>query len=581
MTEAEALPSLALRLKAHLECLYPGEDLEALADQCLAIFDLAKTTPSPTPHRNLWNAGDALLITYGDTIRREGVSPLQTLNAFCQRNLATGMISTVHVLPFFPYSSDDGFAVMDYSTVNPSLGGWDDLTNLSSGFQVMTDLVINHCSSRSLWFENYKAGRAPGHRYFVEASEDDDLSAVVRPRTSPLLRAVETVNGEKHVWCTFSHDQVDLDFANPDVLLEFLGIIRLYLDKGMRWFRLDAVAFLWKSPGGPCINLPETHEVIRLLRLLIEHRQSDAVIVTETNIPNQENLTYFGNANEAHLIYNFSLPPLLLHTMLSGNCQHLKHWLMTMPPAQQGTAYLNFLASHDGIGLRPVEGLLSDEESDRLISTLVASGARITSRTGASGEVRPYEINISLWDAMERTEADDVDGHQLARFVCAHAIMMALEGIPAFYIHSLLATRNDYDRVEHTGQNRSINRHVWDADELEGLLASETHHRDVFTTLRRLLSIRTRQAAFHPNATQYTLHLGDGLFAFWRQSVDRRQSIFAIHNISGKEQVFSLSELNLISTDEWLDIVSRTSFQERGASVTLAPFEFVWLSNRS
>ncbi|ROT99180.1 alpha-amylase [Marinobacter sp. R17] len=580
MNDPEALPSLAQRVQAHLQCLYPAEDIDALATRCIEVFGVAPDAPTPGPHRNNWGPGTAMLITYGDSVRRDGEAPLQTLTQFCRAHFA-GMISTVHVLPFFPYSSDDGFAVMDYTTVNPSLGQWEDLTELSRSFQVMTDLVINHCSSRSLWFENYKAGRDPGKRYFVEVSPDEDLSDVVRPRTSPLLRAVETVGGEGHVWCTFSHDQVDLDFANPDVLLEFLGIIKLYMDRGMRWFRLDAVAFLWKTIGTPCINLPETHEVIRLIRLLVEHRDPDAVIITETNIPNQENLTYFGNANEAHMIYNFSLPPLLLHAMLSGNAQHLKHWLMTMPPAQQGTAYLNFIASHDGIGLRPVEGLLTDEERDRMIDTLVQSGARITARTGASGEVRPYEINISLWNAMARTETSgENDGLQFARFICAHAIMMALEGMPAFYIHSLLATENDEARVEHTSQNRSINRHVWDADELDKLLESDTHHRDVFKALRRLLAIRTRQGAFHPNATQYTLHLGDGLFAFWRQSIDRRQSIFAIHNISGQAQVFNLSELNLIVTDQWKDLVSGESFEDRMKPVTLEPYQFIWLSNR-
>lgn len=580
MTDPDGLPSLEQRVKAHLQCLYPHEDIQALADQCLERFGLAPDAPTPSAHRNNWSAGTAMLITYGDSVRREGEAPLHTLTAFCEAHF-TGMISTVHVLPFFPYSSDDGFSVMDYTTVNPSLGQWEDLTELSRAFMVMTDLVINHCSSRSLWFENFKAGREPGRRYFVEVSPDEDVSAVVRPRTSPLLRAVETVEGEKHVWCTFSHDQVDLDFSNPDVLLEFIGIVKLYMDRGMRWFRLDAVAFLWKVLGTSSINLPETHEIIRLFRLLIEHRDPEAVVITETNIPNRENLTYFGNANEAHMIYNFSLPPLLLHAMISGNAQHLKHWLMTMPPAQQGTAYLNFIASHDGIGLRPVEGLLTDDELDRMTTTLARSGARITSRTGPTGEVRPYEINISLWNAMARTETSgDNDGLQFARFICAHAVMMALEGVPGFYIHSLLATENDEARVEHTGVNRSINRHVWNADELDALLEADTHHREVFTALRCLLAIRTKQSAFHPNATQYTLHLGDGLFAFWRQSIDRRQSIFAIHNISGQEQVFNLSELNLILTDEWTDLVSGRTFEDRMKPVALKPYEFIWLSNR-
>lgn len=576
---APATP-LEQRLAAHLQQLYPERDAAGLARECLQCLGLAADTPSPAPHRNLWDQSDIMVITYGDSLRSDREPPLRTLSGFLEARLQD-CISSVHILPFFPYSSDDGFSVMDYTTVNPSLGDWDDITAISRQFKVMGDLVINHCSSRSRWFENYRAGLEPGAGYFIEVPPEADLGAVVRPRTSPLLREVKTPGGEHHVWCTFSHDQVDLDFRNPRVLLEFLGIIRLYLDRGIRWFRLDAVAFLWKIPGTPCINLPETHEVIRLLRLLIEHHSPDAVIVTETNIPNRENLTYFGNANEAHLIYNFSLPPLLINALVSGSCRHLKSWLMTMPPAQYGTAYLNFIASHDGVGLRPAEGLLSDWELQTLISTMQRFGGRLSSRTTAGGESHPYEINISLWDALRGTSARGPDQWQFARFLCAAAIMAALEGVPAYYIHSLVATGNDQARVEHTGSFRSINRHIWQAEDLEAALDRDSHHRRVFEAMHRLLRLRRRQPAFHPNATQYTLHTGEALFSFWRQSIDRRQSIFAVHNISDQPQTFSLSELNLIVTDQWLDLISGDTFEDRLAQITLMPYQFLWLTNQS
>jgi sucrose phosphorylase len=570
---------LEQRLAGHLQVLYPQLDAVEFAHECLTQFGLAANAESPTPHRNLWDQRDVMLITYGDTLRNETETPLQSLTRFVNMQLHD-CVSTVHILPFFPYSSDDGFSVMDYTTVNPSLGTWEQIASLSQRCKIMGDLVINHCSSRSLWFENYKAGIEPGASYFVEMAPDTDLSAVVRPRTSPLLREVKTPAGERHLWCTFSHDQLDLNFQNPQVLLEFLKIISLYLDNGIRWFRLDAVAFLWKTPGTPCVNLPETHEMIRLLRLLIEHRAPDAVIITETNIPNRENLTYFGNANEAHLIYNFSLPPLLINTLITGSCVHLKNWLMTMPPAQYGTAYLNFVASHDGIGMRPAEGLLSDWEQETLIATLQRFGGRISARTTPSGESKPYEINISLWDAFRGTATQGPDQWQFARFLCAAGIMSALEGIPAFYIHSLFATENDDERVENTGSFRSINRHIWQTDALEQALNSDTHHHQVFDAMRRLLRIRRQQPAFHPNATMYTLHTGDALFSFWRQSIDRRQSLFAIHNISDQPQTFNLSELNLIETDEWVDLISGELFENRLAQVHLMPYQYLWLSNR-
>lgn len=570
---------LEQRLIGHIQVLYPHLDAGEFARTCLSTFGVTPDSVSPRPHRNLWDQSDIMLITYADTLRHKEEAPLETLHKFVKSKLSQS-ISAVHLLPFFPYSSDDGFSVMDYTSVNPRNGRWHHVTELAQDFKVMGDLVINHCSSRSIWFENYKAGIEPGASYFYEADPNTDLSNVVRPRTSPLLREVQTKNGVKHVWCTFSHDQVDLNFENPKVLLEFLRIIRLYLEKGIRWFRLDAVAFLWKTPGTSCINLPNTHEMIRLLRLLIEHYADDAVIITETNIPNRENLTYFGNANEAHLVYNFSLPPLLINTLVSGSCEHLKNWLMRMPPAQEGTTYLNFVASHDGIGLRPTEGLLSEWELESLVSTMKRFGGKISSRTTITGEAKPYEINISLWDALSGSVSKGPDQWQFARFLCAAAIQLALEGLPAFYIHSLFGTENDDKRVENTGHFRSINRHIWDIDDLEHKLNTPTHHQKVFDAMRNLINIRRGQPTLHPNATQYILHTGDKLFAFWRQSLDRRQSLFAVYNISDEPQTFNLAELNLFATDDWTDLISGQKYEDKLAHVTLMPYQFLWLANK-
>ena len=419
----------------------------------------------------------------------------------------------------------------------------------------------------------------PGKDYFFTASPDEDTSEVVRPRTSPLLRETLTVNGTRYVWCTFSHDQVDLDFRNPRVLEEFVGIIRHYLNNGVRIFRLDAVAFLWKKPGTSCINLKQTHEMIRLLRTLIEHAVPGAMIITETNIPNRENLTYFGNANEAHAIYNFSLPPLLINTLISGDCSYLCQWMMSMPPAQHGTTYFNFIASHDGIGLRPVEGLLEEKELDNFINTMQAFGGRVSWRAAEGGRNKAYELNISLFDALQGT-IQGPDSWAQERFICAHAIMLALEGIPAFYVHSLLATRNDYERVKHSNHNRSINRHQWDYLELQELLndpRSQSHQ--VLERLKRLISIRRDQSAFHPNATQFTLQLGRQLFGFWRQSMDRRQSIFCISNISLETQHLSLSDINLIGTDSWHDLISGHEYEDMRETVILEPYQTIWISN--
>ena len=582
--------ALLQRSQHLLEMIYHQTDLnvpfDELTEALLKEMKLESVSHKAASHdqirpSDLWDQSTTVMITYGDSFLAAKEKPLITLKHFLDE-YCEGLINSVHILPFFPFSSDDGFSVMDFSSVNEALGDWADIESISQDYRLMADLVINHCSSRSLWFQNFIKGEGPGHDYFYTESLGADLSQVVRPRTSPLLRETQTAKGLQYVWCTFSHDQVDLDFRNPEVLLQFIKIIRQYLDMGVRIFRLDAIAFLWKKTASSSINLEETHNIVRLLRLLVEHAQSDAVIITETNIPNRENLSYFGNANEAHCVYNFALPPLLINTLITGNSHHLKLWLMSMPPAQLGTTYFNFIASHDGMGLRPVEGILADDETQVLVDTLQNFGGRISWRAleNEEGEAiqKPYEVNISLFDALQGT-LKGKDELGIERFVCAHAIMLGLEGIPGIYVHSLLATRNDYQRMENTGHNRSINRHQWQYDELEGLLEEKSHHKKVFTELKRLLAIRQQQKAFHPNATQFTLHLGDSIFAYWRQSHDRKQSIFCISNISDVAQEFMLSDINLVSTDDWHDLISGAEMTRQDMLVQLTPYQTLWISN--
>jgi len=587
MTELSPALHLRNRLAAHLEVLYPQLGNAGLIEEMIAAMALDQRCFMPEAHKNHWDESDALVITYGDSILRDGEWPLHTLHDFLRRELR-GVVSGVHILPFYPYSSDDGFSVINYVEVNPSLGDWQDVSAIARDFDLMADLVINHCSSRSLWFENFKQRRDPGQDYFVEVDPRVDLSAVVRPRTSPLLSEVQTLDGKRHVWCTFSHDQVDLNFENPKVLLEFIKIIRYYLDMGVKIFRLDAVAFLWKIPGTSSLNLEQTHEAVRLLRSLIEHAVPDAIIITETNIPLRENLAYFGNANEAHMVYNFSLPPLLINTLVTGSSRALKTWMMGMPAAQDGTTYFNFIASHDGIGLRPAEGLLDDEEIKALVGVMQKSGGRVSWRALANGENRPYEINISLFDAMRRRldgsqGGDDEDGYQEQRFICAHALMLAVQGVPAFYIHSLLATENDENRVLHTSHNRAINRHQWSADNLEEQLATTSHHARIFAVLKELIKLRAKQPAFHPNAAQYPLHLGDHVFGLRRECHTEGsvgQSLLAIYNISACAQTLAMSSLNLDADKRWRELLSDTDIHPETGDIVLPPYAYCWLASR-
>ena len=571
---------LHIKIEAHLGAIYQDgevENVSLLTNELIELMGLQDKEVIENRNVNHWDETDSLVITYGDSVLLDDEKPLRTLNRFLDKYCRSS-ISGVHILPFYPFTSDDGFSVLDYSSVNESLGDWEDINAIANNYSLMADLVVNHCSARSPWFENFIKGRDPGRGFFYTASPDDDLSTVVRPRTNDLLREVETSEGTQYVWCTFSHDQVDLNFRNPAVLKQFVSIIKQYLDNGIRIFRLDAIAFLWKEIGTNCLNLEQTHEMVRLFRTLIEQAQHDAIIITETNIPNRENLEYFGNADEAHCVYNFSLPPLLVNTLVTGSCGYLKQWMMSMPPARNGTAYFNFVASHDGIGLRPAEGLLSDAEINSLVKTMQDFGGHVSWRALDDGNSKPYEINIALIDALQGTVrgADDLG---LQRFVCAHAIMLALEGIPAIYIHSLVGTHNDHQRVENSGHNRAINRHQWNYTKLEEALADQnSSHYIVYNQLKQLLKIRRQQSAFHPNATQFTLHLGDQLFGFWRQSLDRQQSVFCISNISDQGQTLTLADINLIDNEQWHDLISGQPCSG-GNGIEMEPYQTVWITN--
>lgn len=579
------LPKLKKKVIHHLNTIYHGNhkvsNTNQIAEDLLAEMRLtdSDTIHTPIAHQNLWSEEDVILITYGDSIATEDDVPLQTLHHFLNEH-CLGTINSVHILPFFPYSSDDGFAVIDYSSVNESLGDWGDIQVIANDFKFMSDLVINHCSSRGPWFQNFMRCEGPGKDYFFTVDDTFKTNKVVRPRTSSLLKEFETLEGPKKVWCTFSHDQVDFDFRNPEVIKAFVNIIRQYLDNGIRIFRFDAVAFLWKQSGTQCINLEETHEIIRLFRTLIEHAEPEAMIITETNIPNDQNLTYFGNANEAHAIYNFSLPPLLVNTLITGDSTYLKSWQMSMPPAQNGTFYFNFIASHDGIGLRPAEGLLSEQEINSLLETMQDFGGRISWRSTKEGYSKAYEINISLFDALKGTVKGE-DELGMDRFICAHAIMFGLEGVPGLYIHSLLATGNDYEKLENTSHNRSINRHRWDYDDLKTMLANDDNqHHHALKGIKHLLNLRIKQDAFHPNATQFTLQLKKRFFGYWRQSIDRRQSIFCVSNISRKPRALHLSDLNLIGTDKWWDLISGQEINFEEPDLIMAPYQTVWITNQ-
>ncbi|MEM8866758.1 MAG: sugar phosphorylase [Verrucomicrobiota bacterium] len=528
--------------------------------------------------QQMWDERDSVLITYADTLSdAEKGSPLAALNTFSNKHLK-GAIRSIHLLPFYPWSSDDGFSVIDYRAVAEEGGTWADVEKLSKDFDLMFDLVLNHCSAKSAWFKDFVAGIEPARHYFLDMDPELDYSEVVRPRTSPLLTKTRTRDGDAHIWSTFSADQVDLNWQNPDVLFEFIDILFLYISKGMRIARLDAVAFCWKTLGTNCIHLPETHELVKLFRDIIDIVAPRTILLTETNVPHEENVSYFGRGDEAQMVYQFSLPPLLLHGLATGSATFLTKWASELAPPPEGCTFFNFTASHDGVGVRPIEGLLPEEEKAKLIQHVESAGAKINWRTMPDGSQQPYELNITYYSALADKKKPE---RGVARFLCSQALMLSLRGIPGIYFHSLVGTENDLEGVEATGINRRINRHKYELDELNAHLAEDCAD-TVFQSYVRMLRRRADHPAFHPDAEQVVYDLGPELFAHKRISLDSEETIYCVYNFTAKAQVLAgLDEAGFKDANKFYDVLRGRSIANAKKGIKLSPYQAIWLIPRA
>lgn len=566
------------KIRKRFERLY-GSEAEKLMERFVMVIGRYGVGVDKGAEFNRWDERDSILITYGDSIRDgDSCAPLSALNSFSKKNLK-GAIRCIHLLPFYPWSSDDGFSVIDYRQVDEACGDWNDVEVLGQDFDLMFDIVLNHCSAESSWFKDFVAGIEPARHYFLPMDPDGDYSDVVRPRTSPLLTKTRTRDGEAHVWTTFSADQVDLNWQNPEVFFEFLDILFLYLSKGMRVARLDAVAFLWKTLGTNCIHLPETHEMVKLFRDICEIVAPQALLLTETNVPHEENVSYFGNGDEAHMVYQFSLPPLLLHAFTTGDGSYLTKWAMELAPPPKDCTFFNFTASHDGIGVRPVEGLLPTEERDKLIEHVESAGGRVNWRAMPDGSKQPYELNITYYSAL--SIPDDVK-LGAARFLCSQALALSLRGVPGIYIHSLFGTENYDEGVEETGQNRTINRRKWELPELKDHLKAGVG-KLVFNRYLRMLRRRTEYPAFHPDAAQEVYNINSGLFVHKRTSLDGEQMILCVFNLTNKEKTIKklCPDDSFNSAGKFYDILRAREFTPGKRGFSIKPYQALWLVPRS
>ena len=580
--------SIEDRIINHLTALYgekQGAETWSMLQESLKSFQ--KKNPQLngiTPLDTLENL-DALLITYADQIQSPGQPHLQTLADFLQGYL-NGLTSAVHLLPFFPYSSDDGFSVIDYKAVNPVVGDWEALDPLRNCCKLMFDAVINHISSQSSWFQKYLRDEDPFTEYFLTVSLEEDLSLVVRPRAKPLLSEVETTSGFRHVWTTFSTDQIDLNYKNPAVLLEIIDILLFYIQQGSLLIRLDAIAYLWKEIGTSCIHLPQTHQVIKLMRAVLDYVAPGVLLITETNVPHQENISYFGNqlsdsggkyplGDEAQMVYQFPLAPLVLHTFRTENAGVLNGWASSIDTPFSSAAFLNFIASHDGIGVRPAEGLLSTEEIQGLVNQIIDHGGEVSYKTNPDGTKSVYELNITLYDALNHPQNEELD-LGVKRFLASQAIMLSLSGVPGIYIHSLFGSPNSHESVKETGRARSINREKFQLEALTKELKDNSSRASrVFKAYTHYLKIRKEHQAFRPLAPQLVLDLGNQVFAVLRTADDESETVLCLINVTGKALSLAKDFDKLNPSSDWVDLLSGKTYPQ--GQIDLEPYQVLWL----
>lgn len=508
------------------------------------------------------------LITYGDSIFEEDVPTIQTLNKFLKEKVEN-TITDVHILPMFTYTSDDGFSVVDYMEIDKRLGTWEDIKNFSKDYRLMYDFVANHISKSSSWFKGYLNNEEKYKEYFIKEDNSFDTKNVIRPRTSPLFHKYEGKDGiNKTAWTTFSEDQVDINIKHFPVFIKMTDILLNYAKNGATSIRLDAIGFLWKESGTSCMHLPETHKIIEIWRVLLDYFKKNTQIITETNVPHIENISYFGDkTNEAHMVYQFTLPPLVLYTLTTHNSRKLTDWARTIDKVSENATYFNFLSSHDGIGMRPTEGILTEDEKQLLVNKVIENGGRVSYKNNTDGTKSVYELNINYNDALINKNEDISMEIQVDKIIASNAILLSCVGVPAIYYHSLLGSRNDYKGLEESGINRRINREKLEYNTISKLLEDDERRKAIFSKIKKLIALRKEESAFSPFATQNVLDLGENIFALERYNEKTHEKITLILNVDNKE----------ISVNSNIKGVDKITGREIDGNIILKPYEFVWI----
>ncbi len=572
-----------LKVDKLLKTIYSNnttEEINFISNQLLQILDdfSEKSAYEEIRDKERWNQSHSVLITYADSIYKNGEATLITLRKILSNHFGS-LSKVVHILPFLRSTSDGGFAVSSYDSLEEKFGVWDDLKSISKNHDLMADLVLNHVSSSHPWVQQFIKSQEPGISNVFSPKQNLDWSNVVRPRSSSLFSQINTDDGPKQVWTTFGPDQIDLNWHNPKMTLEFLNLIITYLFNGIKWFRLDAVGFIWKESGTTCLHLPKAHSIVKLLRVFLNNLLDDGVLITETNVPQKENLSYLISDDEAHMAYNFPLPPLLLEAIITSRADILNSWIFDWPILSDDTTLFNFTASHDGVGLRALEGLMNEQRIKNLLINCEKRGGLVSHRRLSNGDDKPYELNISWWSAMEDSSRDS-NRFQFERFILTQLLVMALKGVPAFYLPALLASENDIKSFSMTGQRRDLNREKFKLDNLLSVLNNpESNANKNLKFLRNAMNVRSELKQFHPCSEMKCLSKGRSDIVVIKRSKGP-ESVFAIHNMTENKINYQLNDNDLpkiidndFNTQDFL-----TSTKYNWKNISLDPFQVIWLS---
>ena len=433
------------------------------------------------------------LITYVDRLGGGGLNDLKALLA----GPLAGLFGGVHLLPFFhPIDgSDAGFDPIDHTRVDARLGDWSDIKALAADVDLMGDVIVNHMSSRSPQFLDFVAHGAES-RYaglfltmdavFPRGATERDLTTIYRPRPGLPFTIATLASGERRVlWTTFTPQQIDIDVHNEQGRAYLEGILKTFASNGIRMVRLDAVGYAIKKAGTSCFMTAETFEFIREFTGVARDLGLEVLVEIHSYYRRQIEI-----AARVDWVYDFALPPLVLHAFAFGTSACLMEWLRVRP-----SNALTVLDTHDGIGIidigadaadrRHSPGLVPPDELDRLVETIhknSGGGSRLATGEAASN-LDLYQVNCTFYDALGRVDRD---------YLLARALQFFVPGVPQVYYVGLLAGTNDVDLLQRTRVGRDINRHHYDRAEIDLALA-----RPVVQDLMQLIRLRNTHPAFN------------------------------------------------------------------------------------